>query len=202
MNTFISVMSAILLVLAAFDVIRRKKENDKLRSIITDSINTSSDIKKTLAMGLYYRFKKATPEEANQTVSSLFIRQDPLEFELFVMNVIEGYYGGTVYISPPSDEGINLEHDREDGLYIGQVKCLEKDLGFEAIAILHSQMIKKDAKGGYIVTTGDFTDKAKTYAEELNIELIKGTQLVEYWILGLEEKNTKISSIKSTPELA
>ncbi|MDF0728466.1 restriction endonuclease [Cytobacillus sp. S13-E01] len=201
MDTFISIVSAILLVLAAFDVIRRKKENDQLRSMITDSISTSSEIKKTLAMGLFYRFRKESSDISSQNLSSLFIKQSSTEFENFVGNVLEGYYGGIVYLSPPSDYGVNIEHEREDGLFLGQVKCLEKDLGFESIAILHSQILKKKAKGGYIVTTGDFTNLARSYAEDLNIELIQGTQLVKYWIRGLEDKNVKINTIKSTPEL-
>ncbi|MCA1031227.1 restriction endonuclease [Bacillus timonensis] len=200
MTSFISVICALLLALAAFDVYRRKKENDELRSIITDSISTSSEMKKTLAMGLHARYtvEKVDPKHLSKT----FIKQDPNQFQLFVASIMESYYGGFTYVSTHEDwNGPQIEHERDNELYIGQVYCTNTDISFEPIALLHSQMIKQQAKGGFVVTTSDFTDKAKSYAKGLNIELIKGTQLVEYWIQGLEEKNIEIRQLKSNPEL-
>lgn len=46
-------------------------------------------------------------------------------------------------------------------------------------------MVKQNAKGGYVVTTSDLPS-AKKYAEDLNIELVNGVQLVTYWLESME----------------
>ena len=71
---------------------------------------------------------------------------------------------------------------------MGLVKCTgdQNPIGYEPIAIIHSQMAKQDAIGGYVVTTGRFTDGAYEYANGLNIELIDGQKLVDLWIRHLE----------------
>ena len=63
---------------------------------------------------------------------------------------------------------------------------------FEPIAILHSNIIKNGAKGGYIITTSSFTDSAKQYASDLNIELIDGVKLVDLWIQSLNINEQEI----------
>lgn len=53
-------------------------------------------------------------------------------------------------------------------------------------------MVKRDAKGAYVITTSSFTENARKYAEGLNIELIDGTKLVDEWIESLKDKEEKI----------
>ena len=43
-------------------------------------------------------------------------------------------------------------------------------------------MVKRGAAGGYLITTGGFSRAAQDYAEGLNIQLIDGVMLVEYWL--------------------
>jgi restriction system protein len=71
---------------------------------------------------------------------------------------------------------------------LGQVKCYkpENPVGFEPIAIIHSQMIKQKALGGFVVTTSYFTPNAIKYSEELNINLIDGQRLIDMWTQGVE----------------
>jgi restriction system protein len=126
----------------------------------------------TIAIGLYHRFKKSE-EDSTET---------PWDFEKFVANIMVDYLGGEATITQGSgDFGVDIEHRRDNGLYLGQVKCYNHPVGYEPIAIIHSQMVKQGAKGGFVVTTSTFTDNAIAYAEDLNIELIDGEKLVEYW---------------------
>jgi hypothetical protein len=48
-------------------------------------------------------------------------------------------------------------------------------------------MVKQNAKGGFVVTTGMFTEHASQYAQNHNIELVDGMMLVRYWLKGKKE---------------
>jgi restriction system protein len=169
-----------------------RKEIRKVQSFLADLITTSDDLHKTLAIGLYHRFKKKYDIEDEKA-------ETPLDFERFVAKIIEDYYGGTTYVTRASgDFGVDIEHTREDGLYLGQVKCYapHENVDFTPIAIIHSQMVKQNAKGGFVVTTSSFTSAAREYAEGLNIELIDGYTLVEYWAKGIENKREKYQALE------
>lgn len=149
-------------------------------------------IKNTLAMGLYARFC-SNEELKSDGWSSIFIDNNPLEFEHFVASIIETVRGGSTYVTPSSgDFGVDFEHSTND-VYLGQVKCYKSDLSYEPIALVHSNMVKRNAIGGYVITTGSFSDNAYHYARNLNIELIDGVKLVELWMnsvtIPLEERN-------------
>jgi restriction system protein len=175
-----------------------KRKNNYHTSMLFHHIKSSEEMKRTLAMGLYLRFKKENPDNA-PNYSSIYIKQDPFTFESFVANVIKKSRGGSVWVSPGSgDFGVDFEHTTEQGLYLGQVKCYEGDQPFNPIALIHSNMVKRGAVGGYVITTGSFTSAAYEYAEGLNIELIDGVKLVESWINGLENVEEEIKHL--TPE--
>jgi restriction system protein len=169
-------------------------------SLIAHQIDKSIQMKKTLAMGLYLRFRKLKDKDGNEITenfSDLFIKQDPIAFELFIAEVMEAAIGGSTWVSPPTkDFGVDFEHERKDGLYLGQVKCSKDNLNYEPIALIHSNMVKRNAKGGYVITTSSFTDNARNFAEGLNIELIDGVKLVEYWLAGLEQTETHVKNLK------
>lgn len=143
-------------------------------------------------MGLYFRFnypreKKENGEIAPVAGTDFFLKQNPYEFEDFVAEVFERYFGGIATTTSRSgDFGVDIEHQREDGLYLGQAKAYKVDLDFSPIAKIHSNMVKRGAKGGFVVTTSSFTFNARQYAEGLNIDLIDGVKLVEYWLSGFE----------------
>lgn len=191
-----------LLLLAAFVHFQiTKRKNIYESSLISSQIDSSEEMKKTLAMGLYLRFKSEENADKPVKYSSLFIKEDPISFEHFVANVFERAYGGNAWVSPASgDFGVDFEHTTEEGLFLGQVKCRKDDLPFDPIALIHSNMVKKGAIGGYIVTTGSFSDNAKEYAEGLNIALIDGVKLVELWVKGLENAEEEVK--KLIPEFA
>jgi len=184
----------LILVIATIHFWITKQKHSFATSLIAKQMNSSEQMKRTLAMGLYYRFHDASKskmhgaETSNEHLSSLFIRQTPLAFEAFVAEVMETALGGATWVSPPTnDYGVDFEHERQEELYLGQVKCFKNDVDFEPIALIHSNMIKRNAVGGYVITTSSFSKNAKEYAKGLNIELIDGIRLVEYWLEGLEE---------------
>ena len=72
-------------------------------------------------------------------------------------------------------------------------------MSYEPIARLHSNIVKQGAKGGYVITTGAFSDNARKFAEGLNIELIDGVKLVEYWLDGLKQTENVIAEWKEAP---
>jgi len=191
----------IIVLIAAIHFWITKRQHEYKTMLITDQMEHSLEIKMTLAMGLYMRFCKEKDDKPPR-YSKIYIKQNPLQFETFCAKVMEEKYGGTTWVSPASgDFGVDFEHRRDDGLYLGQVKCYEGDLPYDPIAKLHSNMVKSGAVGGYVITTGSFSDNARKFAEGLNIELIDGVKLVEYWIDGLKETENAIAEWKEAPTI-
>src|SRR5690625_1326129 len=175
-----------------------KRKNIYEESLLAQHIHTSEEIKRTLAMGLYMRFKKEDKENS-PNYSSLFIKQDPLTFESFVADLFEKARDGSTLVYPSTgDFGVDFEHQTEKGLFLWQVKCYKEDLPFNPIALVHSNVVKKGAKAGYVITTSSFTSAAKEYAEQLDIELIDGVKLVELWLSSLMNVEQEIK--QSLPE--
>jgi restriction system protein len=193
----IEILIAIFLAAAVFHFYITRRKNNYKTALLAHHIDTSEEMKRTLAMGLYLRFKKEDPNDPNSgKYSGIYIKQDPLTFESFVADVFKRSKGGTTWVSLASgDFGVDFEHDTRRGKFLGQVKCYKGDLPFEPIALIHSNMVKQGAEGGYVITTGSFTPAAKSYAEGLNIELIDGVNLVELWLAGLEKAEHEIKQI-------
>ena len=187
-----------LCLLAAFLHFRStKRKHENVSSLIDQYLTSNEEMKKTLAMGLYLRFKKDT-EEKPVNYSSIFLKENPIAFETFVAETMKKSRCGSTWVSPPSnDEGIDFEHTTDKGLYLGQVKCYQGDLSFEPIALVHSNIVKRDAVGGYVITTGSFTENARQYARDLEIELISGVELVDEWLKGLKRSEEKMKKLIS-----
>ena len=171
-----------------------KKRDNHEAYLISKKVESTLELKRTMAMGLSYRFNFPTEkDEDGETVfkkaTELFLKEDYFDFEEFVAEVVSKKLGGMTYTTVKSgDFGVDFRHEREDGLYLGQVKVRESDLGFEPIALIHSNMEKEGAKGGYVITTADFTPSARTYAKGLNIKLINGIELVTFWLDSMDSK--------------
>jgi restriction system protein len=197
--------SVVILLFLAIAHYRLSKRRIEYRTaVISKQMERSLELKKTLAMGLYFRFRdEFKNNNGNPThYSKMFIKQTPIQFETFVAHVLETYHGGDTWVSPASgDYGVDFEHRRKDGLYLGQVKCYKNDLSYEPIALLHSNMVKAGAKGGYVITTGSFTENARQFASGLNIELIDGVKLVEYWLDGLKQTENTIAQWQEAPSV-
>ena len=187
-------------------LLKIKKQAEQFRQMVYDHIHANKAMRETLAMGLYYRFNQRNEqilaEKAQSSgskyedVSSTFALQTPADFGKFVADVMRRINGGKTYVvSSGDDSDIMLEHEREDGFYIGQIRCDQHPVSYERIAVLHSQMMKLNAKGSFYVTTSDFSDAARQYAEGLNMELINGIKLVELWMQSLEQQKTTARSL-------
>jgi len=176
---------------------KRHKELANLKEINFELLKNNDEIKRTLAYGLYFRFRNNNAEVPNSSE----LTETPSDFEEFVAKVMENYYGGTSYVRGRSgDFGVDIEHERDKAeIYLGQVKCYNPDdsLPFEPIALIHSNMIKENAKGGFVVSTSGFTEAAKKYNNNLNIELIDGIKLVDYWVSGLEKQMEHVLAMKA-----
>lgn len=87
-------------------------------------------------------------------------------------------------LSPIESNGKETPITRNKDTYLAQVKCYNPTdkIKYEPISILHSNIIKRNAVGGYFVTTSDYNENAKKYAEGLNIKLINGFELAQYWL--------------------
>lgn len=165
------------------------KEEECYRQIMM-----TDEFKKTIALGLYQRFCKEIEEKR---YSSTFLKSDPLDFEHFIADVLKHKYGFDAFVTKSSgDFGIDIEHGVGEDKVLGQVKCYREDMGYEPIAILHSNMLKLNASKGYVVSTAGFNENARSYAEGLNIDLIDGTDLVEMWI---NHKSPLIKTIEYKP---
>lgn len=171
-----------------------RKEQREKDAVVAKRIEKSDELKKTMAMGLTYRFNFPRAKNKNDELefkegSDLFLKQTPLEFEDFVGKIIKYNFGGHVYTTTQSpDHGVHFEHHINDELYLGQVNVLKENIGAQRIAVLHSNMINNGAKGGYVITTSDFSKSAQDYAKDLDITLIDGVTLVNYWLETMDSK--------------
>ncbi|MBS4207524.1 restriction endonuclease [Bacillus sp. FJAT-50079] len=153
---------------------------------MNEQLSASDELKKTLAMGIYFRFKK---EDEEAEYSSAFIKEDPPFFKNFIDDVIERVRGGVTWGLPPNgDFEVGFEDNTKEGKFLGRVKCHKEDLAIDPIALIHSNIVKRNAIGGYVVTTSLFTPATSKYEEGLNVELIDGVTLVELWLEGLQEQ--------------
>ncbi|PWV97911.1 restriction system protein [Paenibacillus cellulosilyticus] len=192
MNILLSLSIAAICYLLFRDYKQRKLLNS-YRAHALEAFTSHEDMKETLRIGLYNRFKRE--EDADK-------EEDPLLFEHFVADIMTSVRGGRTFVTKGSgDYGIDIEEQADKGLYLGQVKCCKDPVGYEPIAIIHSQMMKQDAVGGYVVTTSKFTPNAYAYAKGLNIDLINGTQLVEIWMDYLDDKRESVGELLPLPQV-
>ncbi len=198
MNLSLTGLLLIGIAIALYYSFKYRQEYRQFKKIRLDILQTSQDMYGTMAMGLYERFKQEEGKGEGK-------KENPLEFENFVARVMVNYYGGQAFVTGGTgDYGVDIDHDHQSGKYLGQVKCYAPGhlVPFEPIAIIHSQMNRQEAKGGYVVTTSDFTAHARKYAEGLNIMLINGTQLVALWLQGLEKAAEPYNYQRSKSESA
>lgn len=176
-----------------YQLYNQKRMLEKYHRNALDAFSSHEDMKETLRIGLYNRFKRELEQEKDE---------DPLLFEHFVAAIMTSVRGGSTNVTKSSgDFGIDIEERTDSGLYLGQVKCYKEHIAYDPIAIIHSQMVKQGAVGGYVITTSDFTSNARAYAQGLNIDLINGRQLVELWLKHLDTKRERAEVVKPEPQM-
>jgi len=158
-----------------------REKTDALNTLIASLAECNGEMKKTLLCGLISRFSRTDTES----------EEAPLDFERFVAKLMRMNLGGKTSVTRTNcNLGVDIEHRRNGELYLGIVKCYAQNspVGFEPIAVIHSQILRQNARGGFIVTTSDFTASARKYAEEVGVELINGKMLVNMWAASLKQK--------------
>ncbi len=169
-----------------------KIRREEYTELLLDKVEKDVELRQTLAMGLYMRFK--TDQTDDQ--SAIYLNGDPGEFEDFVTDIIETMYGGDMFVSKASSNyRIDFENRRDDGMYLGMLACQKDDLDFETVALMHSNIKKWNAMGGMIITTASFTENAIKYADGLEIDLISGIELVEMWLQSLQTEAEQIKQL-------
>lgn len=165
----------VLMFVAGFGLWFLTKRLDEIKLLRSELLATNDEMRQTMAYGLYHFYKSRE-------------KQDDSELARFVARVLSAYYGGLTRAKHARELGVHIEDMREDGRYLGHVICAAEPVDFEPVAIIHSQIVKQNAKSGFVVTTSTFTANAISYANTLGIELIDGKTLVEYWVQAVDSK--------------
>ena len=79
-----------------------------------------------------------------------------------------------------ADGGVDLVLSRGSDRYFVQCKQWRaRQVGIASVRELYGVIAAKGAAGGYVITSGVFTDEARRFAEGLEIELIEGDRLAK-----------------------
>ncbi len=98
----------------------------------------------------------------------------PYGFETFCRDLLEREGFRAVATRRSGDEGIDVELVAPDGRR-GVVQCKHAPtarIGRPVIQQLYGEMISRHALFGYVMTTGTFTEEAKTWARTKTITLV------------------------------
>lgn len=158
--------------------------NDGL-SKLSQVVAAHDDVRKILLAGMYQRFRG---EEGKS-------EDTPEAFERFAANVIQQYYGGRTEIAVERHNGgVDIVHYLEDEVYLGQVLCAapKQRVGYEPVAVLHSQIVRSHAAGGFFVTTSGYTGEAVDYAKDVGIKLFTGEKFLDLWIETVRSTEERI----------
>lgn len=121
------------------------------------------------------------------------------EFELLVgeafrrrgCSVLEKGGGG-------ADGGVDLVLDKAGERYLVQCKHWRAfKVGVSVVREFYGLMAAEGAVGGYIVTSGVFSDEAREFASGRNVELISGTELPG--LLGISKKAVSVAPQAAAP---
>jgi len=153
-----------------------------------EDMNSEEKVYETLSLGIYHRFREEDIQEKRKRKKAGILpkTENPLLFETFVANVMENVLGGRAKVTPSSgDSGVDIVHTLPNrDIYIAQVKCYkpENSIEYDPLAVLHSNLVTRNAQGAYFVTTSCYSPQAKSFAAEQGIELINGYDLSQYWL--------------------
>lgn len=120
---------------------------------------------------------------------------DPYEFEQLIADLWESKgYRATVR-QKSQDRGIDIEAEKGGQKVVIQVKRYSTDnkIGSEEVRKYATLYQQTNANSVVIVTSGYFTDSARELADDLQVELVNGDQVVQ------QLKNNDVSSGVETP---
>jgi restriction system protein len=131
----------------------------------------------------YGRHKRSTLFAEVQKGSSVSIL-DGMSWQEFEMLVGEAFRRGGYTVSETggggADGGVDLVLHKDGEKFLVQCKQWKAlKVGVSIVRELYGVMAAEGATGGFVVTSGIFTQEAKDFAEGRNIDLIDGVELKE-----------------------
>lgn len=146
----------------------------------------------------YFRRKKRNALVADVAQAQSANALDGMSWREFEMLVGEAYrlqgYRVTETGGGGADGGIDLVLTKGGESFLVQCKQWKAlKVGVDVVRELYGVMAAKGATGGFVVTSGRFTEDAKTFAEGRNIQLLDGPKLLVV-IKSAKQSLTKTSS--------
>ncbi len=125
-----------------------------------------------------YRNKKLLTEAKETTGSADLMDLSWEDFEHLVGEAFREHGFSVSETAPGPDGGVDLEVRKDGELHLVQCKRWRaRKVGVEIVRELYGVMSARGAVGGYIVTSGTFSQEARNFADGRNIELWDGTKL-------------------------
>jgi len=142
-----------------------------------------------------FRQKKLYNTVATRTDVAVFNEMSWEEFEVLVGEHFrrQGFQVSRQGGNAP-DGGVDLVLKNKSESYFVQCKQWKAyKVGVQPVRELYGVMASRGAAGGYVVTSGVFTDEAQEFAKGLNVELIDGRKLRQ--IIG-NTRNPSVATVQ------
>lgn len=122
----------------------------------------------------------------DSTIRSRLTEMDPHRFEEFVADIWALRGWNTELTTDSGDEGIDIDATRHRPFterQLIQVKRYQDGnrVGSQAVQQYASLQLRQGVDAVVIVTTSDFTDEARSVADDLNVKLVTGSDL--HWLM-------------------
>ncbi len=104
----------------------------------------------------------------------------PQDFENLVAKLFRAYGHDVELVGGNSDHGVDIVVKNQQGeKWVVQCKRYRGSVGEPILRDLYGTMLHENAQGAYLITTGNFTQGARQWAEEKPIILYDGEALVK-----------------------
>jgi restriction system protein len=98
-----------------------------------------------------------------------------------------------------ADGGVDLELRKGSELHLVQCKQWKAyKVGVEVVRELYGVMAARGAAGGFVVTSGTFTDPAREFAKGRNVHLVDGTRLRALLATAAATRATPAAAVRPT----
>lgn len=104
----------------------------------------------------------------------------PQAFESLVGKLFRVYGHDVELVGGSSDHGVDIVVKNQQGeKWVVQCKRYRGSVGEPVVRDLYGTMLHENAQGAYLITTGNFTQGARQWAEEKPIILYDGEALIK-----------------------
>ena len=142
-----------------------------------------------------YRNKKLLAEAKETAGSADLMDLSWKDFEHLVGEAFRERGFSVSETTPGPDGGVDLELRKDGELHLVQCKRWRaRKVGVEIVRELYGVMSARGAVGGYVVSSGTFSQEARNFAKGRNIELWDGTKLK-----AVIRQEWKLAPLRITP---